>query len=103
MMIAFTILYFTRFNRPSSALNPLVSTRANTFDRWSTPVNLGAPVNSGFGDRGPALSFDGKTLYFASARPGGLGKSDPWVATRTKVREPERDDEARRRYCRGYL
>jgi len=66
-------------------LNLWVSTRASTFDRWSTPVNLGRFVNSGFGDRGPALSFDGKTLYFASARPGGLGKSDLWVATRTKL------------------
>jgi hypothetical protein len=70
-------------------LNLWVSTRASTRDRWSTPVNLGRPVNSGAGDRGPALSFDGKTLYFSSARPAGSGKLDVWMATRTKL---ERDD-----------
>jgi len=35
------------------------------------------------------LSFDGKTLYFASNRPGGSGKSDLWMATRIRL---ERDD-----------
>ena len=80
------------WNRPGGVgpaqqltLNLWVSTRASTLDRWSKPVNLGSPLNSGFGDRGPALSFDGKTLYFSSGRPGGLGKFDLWMATRTKL------------------
>src|SRR5690349_14493816 len=48
-----------------------VSTRANTSDPWSTPVNLGPTVNSVFADAGPALSFDGTELYFHSPfRPG---------------------------------
>jgi len=84
-------------NRPGGTgparlnLNLWVSTRASTLDLWSTPVNLGRPVNygGGFVDRGPVLSFDGKTLYFASNRPGGAGKNDLWMATRTKL---ERDD-----------
>jgi hypothetical protein len=84
-------------NRPGGVgparlnLNLWVSTRASTLDRWSTPVNLGRPINfgSGFVDRGPALSFDGKTLVFASNRPGGSGKNDLWVATRTRIRERE--------------
>jgi len=70
-------------------LNLWASTRANTLDRWSTPVNLGRPVNSGSGDRGPALSFDGKTLYFSSHRPGGSGNFNLWMAARSKL---DRDD-----------
>jgi hypothetical protein len=68
-------------------LNLWVATRASTRDRWSAPVNLAPRINSGFNDRGPALSFDGKTLYFASRRPGGFGKSDLWVATRTQLEQ----------------
>jgi len=67
------------------------STRASIVDHWSTPLNPGRPINYGGGyvDRGPALSSDCKTLYFASNRPGGSGKSDLWMATRSKL---ERDD-----------
>jgi hypothetical protein len=89
-------------NRPigtSGPLNLWASTRASTLDPWSTPVKLGAQINSGLGDRGPALSFDGKTLYFASGRPPGNSRnSDLWVATRTKLREHEAEDESRHRH-----
>jgi hypothetical protein len=64
---------------------------------WSAPVNLWRPLNGDFGDRSPALSFDGKTLYFSSNRPGGSGKADLWVATRSKLREEAKDESARRR------
>jgi hypothetical protein len=52
---------------------------------WQTPVNLGAVVNSELNDYGPALSPDGRTLYFASNRPNtgdGMAPSpDAWQAT----------------------
>src|SRR2546426_544597 len=63
-----------------------VSTRASTLDPWSTPVNLGAVVNTTAFDGGPALSFDGTTLYFHSNRPGGFGGNDLYVTTRTVLR-----------------
>src|SRR5438309_4022974 len=63
-----------------------VSTRASTLDPWSTPVNLGAGVNTTALDGGPALSFDGTTLYFHSNRPGGVGGTDLYVTTRTRLR-----------------
>jgi len=63
-----------------------VSTRASTLDPWSTPVNLGAVVNTTAFDGGPALSFDGTTLYFHSNRPGGVGGNDLYVTTRTRLR-----------------
>tara|TARA_Y100000385_G_C13107366_1_gene649072 strand:- start:4120 stop:6177 length:2058 start_codon:yes stop_codon:yes gene_type:complete len=44
---------------------------------WSTLKNLGKNVNGPQTWEGqPSLSADGKTLYFASARPGGYGKID---------------------------
>ena len=63
-----------------------VSTRASTLDPWSTPVNLGAVVNTTAFDGGPALSFDGTTLYFHSNRPGGTGGNDLYVTTRPRLR-----------------
>jgi len=60
-----------------------VSTRLNTNDPWGVPVNLGTPVNSRFTEGAPALSVDGTTLYFYSARIGGFGVFDLYVAKRT--------------------
>jgi len=47
-------------------------------DSWTNPVNLGFPVNTSSWESQPTVSFDGKTLYFSSSRPGGFGKSDIW-------------------------
>jgi len=62
-----------------------VSTRATTLDPWSTPVNLGSPVNSVYFDGAPALSSDGQTLLFYSNRPGGFGTNDLYMTTRHKL------------------
>lgn len=45
---------------------------------WSRPLNIGEPVSSRHWESQPSLSADGSVLYFASDRPGGLGKSDIW-------------------------
>jgi len=58
------------------------STRPSVHDSWSAPVNLGPPVNTQFGEFQPDLSFDGRTLLFASDRSGSLG-NDLWMSTRT--------------------
>jgi flagellar motor protein MotB len=49
---------------------------------WSKPVNMGPQINSAQWDSQPSLSWDGKTLYFASTRLGGFGGSDIWFSTR---------------------
>jgi len=71
-----------------------VSTRASTLDPWSTPVNLGAVVNTTAFDGGPALSFDGTTLYFHSNRLGGVGGNDLYVTTRARLRGPDVAEDA---------
>jgi hypothetical protein len=66
-----------------------VSTRATTSGAWSTPVNLGPPINSEFDDGSPALSADATTLYFRSTRPRPENPrstdSDLYVATRHRI------------------
>jgi hypothetical protein len=77
-----------------------VSTRKTTSDAWSTPVNLGPPINSGFFDGGSALSCDGTTLYFTSNRPGGFGGMDLYVSTRTELCNDEDDDNGKHHPCK---
>lgn len=48
--------------------------------RWSKPVNLGNKINSGYSEKHPAISADGRTLFFTSNRPGGFGDYDIWVS-----------------------
>lgn len=45
---------------------------------WSNPENLGSTVNTRFYESQPALSADGRRLYFVSDRPGGKGRRDIW-------------------------
>ena len=47
---------------------------------WGKVFNLGKPVNSMYWESQPCMSSDGKTLYFASNRPGGFGGSDIWMS-----------------------
>jgi outer membrane protein OmpA-like peptidoglycan-associated protein/tetratricopeptide (TPR) repeat protein len=49
---------------------------------WTPTRNMGAPVNSSAWDSQPSLSSNGRELYFASSRPGGLGGKDLWMSTR---------------------
>ena len=60
------------------------ATRARVFDPWSAPTNLGPAVNTVFDEVQPYIAADRQTLYFQSARPGGLGSQDIWMTTRTK-------------------
>lgn len=46
---------------------------------WTTPVNLGYPINSIYNERMFLLSSDKKTAYVDSDREGGLGERDIWV------------------------
>ena len=56
-----------------------VSRRAKTWHEWGEPVNVSS-LNTVVNDAGPALSFDGRTLYFQSAVPEA--NFDLFAATR---------------------
>lgn len=66
-----------------------LSTRASVETPWSTPVNVGAGVNTALGESRPFLSADAEQLLFGRAGPagtgeGGTGASDIYVTTRSK-------------------
>ena len=59
------------------------SSGAQKYSDWSEPINLGPIVNSTAMDRGPAISKDGLSLYFASSnRLDGYGLEDIYVSQR---------------------
>ncbi len=91
------IFWSNRGSPQDAAVGDLfVSTRASFHDRWSTPVNLGPPVNTAFDEISAKLSKDGRTLFITSARPGGLGGTqfgfDIWMSTRTSGDVDDDDD-----------
>ena len=47
---------------------------------WYKPYNIGLKINTKYWDSQPAISPDGKTLYFSSNRPGGYGGLDIWYS-----------------------
>jgi len=62
-----------------------VSTRQSANGQWSTPVNVGAPINTSGFEQQAALSYDGSTLLWASTRTGGAGGFDIWMSTRAPI------------------
>lgn len=52
------------------------------FGIWSKPLNIGKSVNTKGNEFAPFLASDDKTLYYASDRPGGYGKTDIYMTTR---------------------
>ncbi|MGE0868570.1 MAG: TolB family protein [Kofleriaceae bacterium] len=63
------------------------ATRSSVDAPWSVPVPV-VELNSAEQDSAPHISADGLTIWFASARPGGLGLLDIWVATRSSRTTP---------------
>ncbi len=59
--------------RPGTLGGPdiFVATRERLRAGWSTPRHLPAPINSAASESRASLSWDGKTMYFGSNRPGG--------------------------------
>jgi WD40-like Beta Propeller Repeat len=83
-------------NRPGTlgGLDLWVATRASTSDVWSAPTNLGSGVNSSVNDAGPAISFDGTTLYFHSIRSDNFTPFfELHSVTRTKLKGGKDEDD----------
>ena len=49
---------------------------------WSKPLGLGKDINTDNSETTPYLAADGRTLYFSSDRPGGLGSQDIYMTKR---------------------
>ena len=76
--------FFSRRPGGLGASDLWTATRDTVFEPWSTPINLGAAVNSVDLDFDPHIASDRETLYFASTRAGGIGGQDLYMTTRTK-------------------
>ncbi|MCX6231658.1 MAG: OmpA family protein [Bacteroidetes bacterium] len=74
-------IYFTACNRDDGYGSCDIYSSHKIGDKWTLPENLGEPVNTTAWESQPSISADGKTLYFASARPGGKGGMDIWSST----------------------
>ncbi len=50
---------------------------------WTAPKSLGKKINlPDYNEMSPFIASDGKTLYFSSDRPGGIGENDIWMSKR---------------------
>jgi len=76
-------LFFTGCNRPDGFGRCDIYVSHREGNDWGEPYNLGKPVNSEYWESQPAISPDGRTLYFISNRPGGSGGYDIWKSTIT--------------------
>lgn len=75
-------LWFTACNRRSG--QGMCDLYFSTWegDRWSIPENAGSTLNSRYSEKHPAISADGRILYFTSNRPGGKGSYDIWMSVK---------------------
>ena len=69
-------LIFSSSRAGGYGVTDLYISRKDLYDQWGEPENLGPLINSEFSEYSPFLSQDGRTLYFSSDRPGGLGQLD---------------------------
>lgn len=73
-------LYFTACYRNDSYGGCDIYYSKKSAFGWERPINLGEAINTGHWESQPSISYDGKTLYFISNRPGGFGGSDIWFS-----------------------
>ena len=55
-----------------------ISTRTSTSEQWTAAVHLGPEINTPADEAKAEFSLDGRTVLFASSRPGGHGALDIW-------------------------
>ena len=73
-------MYFTACDRPGGLGSCDLYFSAFDREKWSVPINIGAPVNTSYWESQPSVSADGKILFFSSSRPGGIGGKDIWYS-----------------------
>jgi hypothetical protein len=82
-------LYFTRHQgTPGAFVGDLwVSERTSVDAPWGPARDLGPLINTASGENAPALSLDGRRLFFNSNRPLGFGGQDLYVSRRRNRRD----------------
>ena len=75
-------LVFTACGRPDGAGGCDLYASERIGQRWSDAKNLGPAINGPASESQPSLSRDGRLLFLASNRAGGLGQDDLYVCGR---------------------
>jgi hypothetical protein len=75
-----TMVFETTRRQPFGIFSAVRSSRDGAFSDATPVVELNL---DGFGSGDPAISLDGRTIVFASDRPGGPGGDDLYESTRT--------------------
>lgn len=65
-----------------------IATRVATDAPFETAVPIGGALNTLYNEQGPCLAESGRTIYFYSDRPGGLGYADIWFSRRVPKSRP---------------
>ena len=73
-------LLYTACNRPEVQGGCDIFYAQKKEGKWSAPKGFPAIVTMSWESQ-PSISADGKTIYFSSDRPGGLGGRDIWYVT----------------------
>ncbi len=69
-------LYVSSLGHQGFGGSDIFMSRLGTDGQWSTPENLGSGLNTPHDEFGLYIESGGKKGYFASDRPGGLGRLD---------------------------
>ncbi len=75
-------IVFTACNRRGDFGSCDLYISENINGRWTPPRNMGPTINSPSWESQPGLSSNGRLLFFASDRAGGLGGRDIWYSSR---------------------
>ena len=79
----------------NSAVDLWHATRASVNDPWSTPINVGSPLNTAATDQDGFLSADGRTYYYDSNRPTANLGFEMYVSTRDALLTLTANDQSR--------
>jgi outer membrane protein OmpA-like peptidoglycan-associated protein/tetratricopeptide (TPR) repeat protein len=80
-------LYFTSNGHPGYGGDDIFYTRKEV-NKWSTPKNLGYPINTIENEGSLFIEADGKTAYYASSRAEGQGSLDIYTLQLPSYAQP---------------
>jgi outer membrane protein OmpA-like peptidoglycan-associated protein/tetratricopeptide (TPR) repeat protein len=81
-------LYFASRGHVGMGGSDLFVSRMDAQGNWTTPVNLGYPINTRFDENSLMVSPDGEVAFFASDRDGGFGNLDIYYFTLPEEMRP---------------
>jgi outer membrane protein OmpA-like peptidoglycan-associated protein len=82
-------LFFSSAGHPGMGGKDIFFSKKNANGTWSSPVNLGYPINSKGDELHLIVSADGKKGYFSSDREGGIGLRDIYTFDLHEAARPQ--------------